>query len=452
MTSDKRQGWPSGFEAINQEAYRGYLKVISTLQKESTLFGYEQLQTPRVVDLSWVATKNAGSQEIKNEMFALTRVGQNEAGSLVLAFEHTLSLAKYLAFLGQQAEYPFRRLEVGPVYRGERAQKGRKREFMQADIDVVGLKEPWGEVEVLTIMARMLDSLALPVETKIQLNDRRLLVKLISIIEQNSNPDFLKSIMRQIDKLDKESVEKIVEETAAKGLPTKAILEMVRLAQTISTVTDPVEAVALFSKELTKNGWYESEVEMVLETMSKELDLLGKSKERILFNPCLTRGLDYYTGSVFEIRDPRIAYSLCGGGRYDNLIEDIGGPKGMAAIGFAFGVDRMVLAMEKLGVSFDKDKKKGIALITMGENTERYMMEVAGRIRAIGIPAVLIDPDSPKLKNQLSRAATQGYSYCIIVGDDEIKARSISLKNMVTREQSSFPIEQLEHILVASAN
>lgn len=443
LIRQERKAWPSGFESINQKEYHKYHRIVSELQKITDLYGYEQLQTPRVVDISWVAHKNAGSDEIKNEMFALGRVGQNESSSLVLAFEHTLSLAKYLAFQGQETNYPFRRVEVGPVYRGERAQKGRKREFNQADVDVVGLQAPWGEVEVISIMAEMLNSLNFPPETKVHINDRKILSNLIASIDGVTDPETTKSIMRQIDKLDKESREKVINESLNKGIPTKTIVEILKMTDTLSEINDPIEAINSFSNMLSERDYLNSELETSLTVMKDSINLLGKLKNRTCFDLCLTRGLDYYTGTVFEIHDPRIAYSLCGGGRFDNLIQDMGGPVNMAAIGFSFGIDRMVLAMDQLGISIADNKNMRVAVLSFGEGTQEYTLDVAARIREMGVPAVALNPDSNKIKNLLKQASDAGYSYCIIVGSDELQNRTVSLKNMETREQITLPLDSL---------
>lgn len=447
MKNNEQKGWPSGFEPIDQRTYRVHQLIISSLQKVSTLFGYDQMQTPRVVDLSWVETKNAGSQEIKKEMFNLNRVGQMEPGSMVLAFEHTLSLAKYLSFQGQQAVYPFRRMEVGPVYRGERAQKGRKREFVQADIDVVGLREPWGEVEVVSIMGQMLDLLSFPEETKVHYNDRKLLVNLIGIIDQTTNPDVIKAIMRQIDKLDKVPLEKVVEEAIAKNIPVNSIKEIVGLSEELSKINNPILAVKQFTDNLKAKNLWGQEIEKALDSMSTVFSLLGEKACRVTFNPRLVRGLDYYTGSIFEIHDPRIGYSLCGGGRYDNLIEDIGGPKDMAAIGFAFGIDRMVLAMETLGINTSASQEKGLAILTFGDNTTSYTLQVGDMIREMGIKAVVINPDKLKLKDQLKQASDGNYRYCVIIGDNEVDTQTVTLRNMEIRDQSNIALVDLKERL-----
>lgn len=444
INKKERKDWPSGFESVGQKEYHQYQRIISTIQKITALYGYEQLQTPRVVDLSWVTHKNTGSTEIKNEMFALGRAGQSEVGSMVLVFEHTLSLAKYLAFQGQRVNYPFRRIEVGSVYRGERAQKGRKKEFLQADVDVVGLQAPWGEVEVISMMAEMINSLSFPPETKIHLNDRKILSSLIDSIDDVTDPDEIKSIMRQIDKLDKESPEKIIDECNYKGIPTKSIIEILKMNNTLKEIEDPVQSIASFSEMLKENNWSNVDIETALVNMVDSVNLLGKLKNRTYFDLCLTRGLDYYTGTVFEIHDPRIGHSLCGGGRYDNLIQDMGGPENMAAIGFSFGIDRMVLAMEHLGINADDDKNLRVAVLAFGDGNQEYTLGVAAKIRDMGVSAVALNPSSHKIKNLLKQASEAGYQYCVIIGEDEVKNQTVSLKNMKTREQVTIPLDLLD--------
>lgn len=450
----ERKGWPSGFEVIGPNEYQYHAKIISTLREVATLYGYCEIQTPRVVDVAWVQAKSAGSEEIKSEMFTITRFGQEEPSPLVLVFEHTLSLAKYLAFQGQQIKYPFRRIEVGPVFRGERSQKGRKREFVQADVDAVGLPSPWGEVEVISIMSKILDRLGFPAETKIHVNDRRLLVSLISVIEAVDNLDIIGSLLRLMDKLDREPLERILHECQEKDLPGKAISEIVTLANLSFSAQNPVEAVNQTQEIIKKKGWFGKKVEVVLNSIKSTLTLLGSDLKRVVFDPRLTRGLDYYTGTVFEIHHPGIGYSLCGGGRYDKLTEVLGGPKNVPAIGFSFGVDRMALTMKSIGIS-EKMNTNNIAVISFGKETVAYSFEIASIARELGFTTVLVDPTKGKIGDQMKRAAEEGFLFSLIIGESETQNRTITIKNMVTREQIKISLEglktELEKLKVANS-
>jgi len=442
----KEKGWPSGFEVIGIKEFPYHKNVIKALQDSADLYGYKQIQTPLICDVSWVQAKGAGSQEIKSEMFGITRLKQEGSTNLVLRFENTLSLAKYLTSHSQEIPLPFRRFEIGSVFRGERAQKGRKREFTQADLDVVGLGYPWAETEVLSITAEILNKLSFPKETKIHLNDRAFLGSLIEKIENSDDNSLITGVMREVDKLDKKSAEDVTTEAQKNGLPISAIKKIIELSDKVSLIENPYKSLLKLREIIKNDGLLTSKIDQSLQSMEQLLSLLGPTIDRIKIDPRLTRGLEYYTGVVFEVLHPGISGSLCGGGRYDRLIKEIGGPD-IKAIGFAFGIDRMVGAMKQLEIKNKENiDQKGIAIVTFGGNATLYTLGIANKIRELDIPAILISPEI-NVGKQMGKVSQAEFPFSIVIGDDEVKNKTIIIKNMETREQMTVKEDQIENKL-----
>ncbi len=328
-----------------------------------------------------------------------------------------------------ELNFPFKRFQIQPVWRADRPQKGRYREFFQCDVDVIGSNSQLNEIELVQIADEIFTRLNLPVI--IRINNRKIL---FGISEAIGAADKLTDITIAMDKFDKVGLEKVNEELAQRGLTDDAIMKL----QPILSLEGKVKEKKAFLEQLfveseTGNKGLDELCHML--KYLKSLDVRNKFD----FDVRLARGLSYYTGTILEVmaRDVSMG-SLCGGGRYDDL-TGIFGLHGLSGVGISFGADRIydVLMSQNL---FPEDIQSTIRLllVNFGEEEERYSMQLLQKVRKAGIPAEIY-PDPVKLKKQLDYANRKEIPFVALAGKEEIAAGMITLKNMKTGEQQSVP-------------
>ena len=332
-----------------------------------------------------------------------------------------------------EISFPFKRFQIQPVWRADRPQKGRYREFYQCDADVVGSNSLLNEVELVQMIDAVFNKFGIRVSIKI--NNRKILTGIAEIIGE---ADKIVDITVAIDKLDKIGLENVNAELASKGIPQEAIDKLQPIILLSGSNDEKLETLksVLAASETGLKGVEESE--FILKTIST----LG-IKSEVELDLTLARGLNYYTGAIFEVKalDVQIG-SISGGGRYDNL-TGVFGMDGMSGVGISFGADRIYDVLNQLDL-YPKDAALGTQLlfVNFGEAEAAYVLPILAKVRAAGIRAEIY-PDSTKMKKQMSYANAKAIPFVAIVGENEMNEGKVTLKNMATGEQSLLAPEEL---------
>jgi histidyl-tRNA synthetase len=342
-----------------------------------------------------------------------------------LRYDLTVPFARFVVQHQNELVFPFKRYQIQPVWRADRPQKGRYREFYQCDVDVVGSNSLLNELELVQIVDEVFGKLGLSVAVKI--NNRKVLS---GIAEVSGHSDKLIDITVAIDKIDKIGIDAVKDELKSKGIDDKAIAIIEPILSLSGTTKEKLSEIrVILSKSETGNkGVDELEelfnlIESAGVTCNTELDL------------SLARGLNYYTGAIFEVKSLETAMgSICGGGRYDDL-TGIFGLKGVSGVGISFGADRIYDVISALD-RFPKDAVEGTKVLftNMGKRELIYTIPIVKQLREAGVPAEIYT-DETKLKKQFDYAEKKGIPFLAIVGEDEVTNSNISLKNLSTGEQ-----------------
>ena len=430
-----------------QEIYKRKF-IINTLQKNFELFGFQPLETPSFENLSTLTGKygeegdrlifkilNSGDFTSKvNEEDWLTKNAKKlttQISDKALRYDLTVPFARFVAMNHGKMTFPFKRYQIQPVWRADRPQKGRFREFYQCDADVVGSYSLWQEVELVQLYLKSFQELGIPV--KICINNRKILSGLAEYAQISEQ---LIDFTVALDKLDKIGKEGVIKEMQEKDISDTAIQKLDFLFENLSTK----EVLALLKEhfqniEIGKKGI--EELEFVLNNSTE----LGIKSENLVFDITLARGLDYYTGAIFEVKAQGVQMgSIGGGGRYDNLTE-VFGVKDMPGIGISFGLDRIYLVMEELGL-FAQNTNLEIKYLfaNYGEKEALSSMRNINLLRNKGISAELY-PESVKLKKQFTYAEKKQIPFIVFYGEEEIKSQQITIKNLENGEQETIGLE-----------
>lgn len=388
----------------NEARKRQY--TINTLKSVFEFYGFEPLETPSL-EYEEILLGKYGSEGDK----LMYRFIDNGKRKVALRYDQTVPLARVVAQYGstsspQALPMPFKRYQIQNVWRAENTQKGRFREFLQCDADIVGSSSPLSDSEVIMVAAKSLEKLGFK-KIKILVNDRNI----FSYFQKNMNlsQEQVWDIIRSIDKL-----KKIGREGVLKELSKKISIEK---AETIIDSFNNIKAT-----------------ENLIEIMSA-VKKFGISDEKIQFYPPLARGLDYYTDMIFEIEiEGYSAGSVCGGGRYDNLIG-LFTNKQIPAVGFSFGFDRLVEAMEELNL-FPKDLQTTKVLVTIfSAELKEKSIEIASILRRNRVNTELYLDENAKMEKQLKYADQKGIPFVVIIGPDEASKKAVTLRTMKTKEQ-----------------
>ena len=397
------------------------------IQKSYEKFGFLPLDTPIIESADVLLAKAGGETEKQIYKF---KKGEND---LALRFDLTVPLAKYVTEYYQNLSFPFRRYQIGKVYRGEKAQRGRFREFYQCDADVVGSDSLLNEVELMQIVDTVFTRFGIRVCIKI--NNRKILTGIAEIIGE---ADKIVDITVAIDKLDKIGLENVNKELAEKGISDEAIAKLQPIILLSGTNAEKLATLksVLSGSETGLKGVEESE--FILNT----LQTMGLKNE-IELDLTLARGLNYYTGAIFEVKalDVQIG-SITGGGRYDNL-TGVFGMAGVSGVGISFGADRIFDVLNQLEL-YPKEAVNGTQLlfINFGEKEAAFSMGILAKARAAGIRAEIF-PDAAKMKKQMSYANVKNIPFVAIVGENEMNEGKVMLKNMENGEQQLVTSDEL---------
>ena len=429
-------------------AKRNY--IFNTIREVFHLFGYQQIETPSMENLSTLMGKygdegdkllfkiqNSGDyfsgltdEELLSRNAAKLASKFCEKG---LRYDLTVPFARYVVMHRDEISFPFKRYQIQPVWRADRPQKGRYREFYQCDADVVGSNSLLNEVELVQMIDRVYGKFGIRVSIKI--NNRKILTGIAEIIGE---ADKIVDITVAIDKLDKIGLDNVNAELASKGIPQEAIEKLQPIIMLSGSNEEKLETLktVLAASETGLKGVEESE--FILKTVAS----LGVKSE-VELDLTLARGLNYYTGAIFEVKalDVQIG-SISGGGRYDNL-TGVFGMSGMSGVGISFGADRIYDVLNQLDL-YPKEAVNATQLlfVNFGEKEAAYCLPVLSQARDAGIRAEIY-PDSAKMKKQMSYANDKNIPFVAIVGENEMNEGKLTLKNMTTGEQSLVTPEEL---------
>ena len=429
-------------------AKRNY--IFNTIREVFHLFGYQQIETPSMENLSTLMGKygdegdkllfkiqNSGDyfsgltdEELLSRNAAKLASKFCEKG---LRYDLTVPFARYVVMHRDEISFPFKRYQIQPVWRADRPQKGRYREFYQCDADVVGSNSLLNEVELVQMIDRVYGKFGIRVSIKI--NNRKILTGIAEIIGE---ADKIVDITVAIDKLDKIGLDNVNAELASKGIPQEAIEKLQPIIMLSGTNEEKLETLktVLAASETGLKGVEESE--FILKTVAS----LGVKSE-VELDLTLARGLNYYTGAIFEVKalDVQIG-SISGGGRYDNL-TGVFGMSGMSGVGISFGADRIYDVLNQLDL-YPKEAVNATQLlfVNFGDKEAAYCLPVLSAARDAGIRAEIY-PDSAKMKKQMSYANDKNIPFVAIVGENEMNEGKLTLKNMTTGEQSLVTPEEL---------
>lgn len=441
---------PKGTRDFSPEemAKRNY--IFNTIRDVYHLYGFQQIETPAMENLSTLMGKYG--EEGDKLLFKILNSGDCFSGISCeelleknpvkfaakacekgLRYDLTVPFARFVVQHRNEISFPFKRYQIQPVWRADRPQKGRYREFYQCDGDVVGSDSLINEVELIQIMDEVFHRFGIRV--CIKMNNRKILSGIAEIL---GAADKIVDITVAIDKLDKIGLEKVNEELREKGLSEEAISKLQPVIMLSGTNREKIASLKeiLATSETGMKGI--AEMEFILDRIEKlalraelELDLT------------LARGLNYYTGAIFEVKalDVQIG-SITGGGRYDNL-TGVFGMEGVSGVGISFGADRIFDVLNQLDL-YPKDALQTTQLlfVNFGEKEEAYLLPLVAQVRAAGIRTELY-PESAKMKKQMSYADTKKIPYVAIVGETEMAEGKINVKNMITGEQQLLTVDEL---------
>ncbi len=422
--------------------------IIQILQKNFELFGFQPLETPSFENLSTLTGKygeegdrlifkilNSGNyldkipqEELKTENYQpLTKKISEKA----LRYDLTVPFARYVAMNYGTMTFPFKRYQIQPVWRADRPQKGRFREFYQCDADVVGSESLWQEVELVQLYLKSFKELG--ISTKIHINNRKILS---GLAEFANISDQLIDFTVALDKLDKIGKEGVIKELREKNIAEAAITKLDFLfdhkpqSEVLSILKTNFANI-----EIGKNGV--EELEFVLENCKN----LGIENE-LVFDITLARGLDYYTGAIFEVKAQNVEMgSIGGGGRYDNLTE-VFGVKNIPGIGISFGLDRIYLVMEELNIFPENSEKKVTYLFAnYGDKEAIEAQKIIAKLREKEISAELY-PEAAKLKKQFTYAEKKQIPNLVFFGEQEIADGTITIKNLESGEKKTISLTE----------
>ncbi len=400
-------------------------------------YGYEPLQTPAFERLDVLLGKYG--EEADKLVFKILRRGEHEASGaadLALRYDLTVPLARVAAAYGSQLPVPYKRYAIGPVWRADRPGKGRYREFTQCDLDTLGTRSPLADAEAFCAQHDAMAALGLT-GFIINLNSRQVLAGLLEVFGVPA--DLGTGVLTSLDKLDKMNPGQVAEEITERGLPDEVAAELVGAL----TAPDAEERIrtALKPSETGMAGL--EQVDTLLRLARTQIPA-----ERIAFAPRLVRGLSYYTGPIWEVTASGVPGSLGGGGRYDHLIEQLGGPD-VPATGTSLGIERVLMLLP--GGHAGARGRIDVAVAVLGDDLAERSFALAAAARAAGLRASVYLGSSGKLGKQLRWASDAGARWCLICGAAERKAGTVTVRDMVAGEQEAVPAGEVAGYLAGRA-
>ena len=436
------------------------------------LFGYQPIETPAMENLSTLMGKygeegdkllfkilNSGNyleglqlpQSLSNRQTEINpdapsdeKPGGPDIQSITrhisekgLRYDLTVPFARFVVQHQNELVFPFKRYQIQPVWRADRPQKGRYREFFQCDVDVIGSNSLLNEVELAQIIDAVF--IKLGIQVMIRLNNRKVLA---GIAEAIGAPEKLTDITVAIDKLDKTGMDKVTEELIMRGITCEAVEKLQPILNLEGKIKDKFETLTGFFKESETGRKGLEEIQIVLKHL-KDLNLHNKFD----FDITLARGLSYYTGTIFEVKALNATIgSICGGGRYDDLTGIFGLP-GISGVGISFGADRIYDVMNELNLFPETIQAATRALfINFGSEEEKYCLRLLANLRQAGIPSEIY-PDHAKVRKQMEYANRKNIPFVILIGKDEMESGLLTIKNMHSGEQHSCSLDDIKKTL-----
>jgi len=411
---------PKGARDLMPAMMNRRLLVIETVREVFARYGFEPLETPAFERIETLTGKYGDEGE--KLMFRILKRGKGgQAGEvdLALRYDLTVPLARVMA-MNPGVQLPFKRSQIQPVWRAERPQKGRLREFYQCDVDTIGTDSPIADAECIAVVHDALTALGLT-EFTIRLNHRQILRALAEAIGAGEQET---SMLQAIDKLDKIGKDGVEKELIERGFSNQQVSELWQY---------------LDGKTIPGTSEFEAQLRVILDIA---LDL-GVDPDRVKIDRTLARGLDYYTGPVFEtVLDGGYSGSISGGGRYDGLIGMFSGKGDVPAVGVSLGIERIFMLMEEMGLMPTTMTSTQVWATVFSSDTRSSTLEAAAVLRQAGI-RVQVSTREGKLGKQFKEASTRGVPFAMVCGPDEAAAGTVVLKNLATGEQFSGTAEQV---------
>lgn len=420
--------------------------IFDTIKEVYHAHGFQQIETPALENLDTLMGKYG--EEGDKLLFKILNSGDfTENKDLTsgnykqitkqicekgLRYDLTVPFARFVVNHLNEISFPFKRYQIQPVWRADRPQKGRYREFYQCDADIIGSESLLNEVELLEIIQEVFAKLNL--KTLIKLNNRKILLAIAQYIGKENQ---LTDITVAIDKLDKIGYDNVVKELIeSKGFSQEDIDKLTPILTLSGSNEEKIaELKDILTTETARKGI--EETEFVL-SRCKDLEI-----EDIELDLTLARGLNYYTGAIMEVKACDVAMgSICGGGRYDNL-TGIFGKEGLSGVGISFGADRIYDCLEQLNLFPEElSSQTDVLFVNFGEKESLFAQKTARTLREKGVKAEVY-PDNTKLKKQMNYANDRHIRFVVLAGEEEIRQNEVSLKDMLTGEQQSIPVEEI---------
>ncbi len=435
---------PKGTRDFLPEQMAGRNYIFDTAKSVFKKFGFVQIETPAVENLSTLTGKygdegdqlmfkilNRGDKFKKAVANASADSSESKFAELALKYDQTVPFARFVVQNQNELAFPFKRYQIQQVWRADRPGKGRYREFYQCDVDVVGTDSLLCEVEFIQIYNEVLSKLKIPNFT-IKMNNRKILA---GIAEVTGEQDRMMDITVSIDKLDKIGIDKVKEEMLNKGVSQEAIDKIQPFLELSGNFEEKTAALKniLDNSETGLKGVEELEF---IYSYCKDLNC----DSTLELDVTLARGLNYYTGAIFEVVSEGFKGSICGGGRYDGLTDQFG-LKGMGCVGISFGADRIYDVMLENDL-FPKERLDAldVLFVNFGEEEQKYIMPLAGELRSNDV-SVEVYPKKAKMQKQMSYADAKGAKFVVMIGENEMKSGAVRVKNMSSGDQQDMAFE-----------
>jgi histidyl-tRNA synthetase len=424
--------------------------VLSCIESNFNKYGFSPIETPAMENIATLTGKYGDEGDrlifkVLNSGDFLSKVNMEEEltsksitskiSEKALRYDLTVPFARYVVQHRNEINFPFKRYQCQPVWRADRPQKGRFREFIQCDADVVGTDSLLCEVELIQLYDAVFSELGFK-NFEIEFNNRKILSGIAEVIGEQ---DKLIDITVSLDKLDKIGVDKVKLELTSKGVSDVAIQKLEPLFLFKGSNEDKINLLSGFLKDSEVGLKGLEEIIFVVNCIKE----LGLKTAKLSVNINLARGLDYYTGAIFEVKTNEIELgSIGGGGRYDNL-TGVFGLNDVSGVGISFGFDRICIVMEELGLFPENiSSSVDLMLVNFGEKEELHCLRLLKELRENGVCAELY-PTSSKLKKQLQYANNKNINYVLLVGEKELESESYTLKNMVDGSQNNLSLNDL---------
>ncbi len=429
--------------------------VLSCIETNFKKYGFSPIETPAMENIATLTGKYGDEGDrlifkVLNSGDFLSKVNMEDEltsksitpkiSEKALRYDLTVPFARYVVQHRNEITFPFKRYQCQPVWRADRPQKGRFREFVQCDADVVGTDSLLCEVELIQLYDAVFSDLGLR-DFEIEFNNRKILSGIAEVVGEQ---DRLIDITVSLDKLDKIGVEKVKLELTTKGISNEAIEKLEPLFLFKGSNEDKINLLNDFLKDSEVGMQGVKEIVFVCDCIKD----LGLRTAKLSININLARGLDYYTGAIFEVKTNEIELgSIGGGGRYDNL-TGVFGLNDVSGVGISFGFDRICIVLEELGL-FPKNISSTVELmlVNFGEKEGLHCLKLLKKLRENAVSAELY-PSASKLKKQLQYADSKNVKYVLLVGEKEIESEIYTLKNMVDGSQKSITLNELALTLI----